>query len=73
MKETFHEMQQREIKEKHIKVSNASKFEKDLALAFGCIDYDRCNERVTPQGSCDDCIVRAMEVIKEMRNKGYRL
>jgi hypothetical protein len=45
----------------------------DLSIAFGCTDYDRCDGRIWPKGSCTDCLENAARVIEELAQKGYAL
>lgn len=71
-KENWHQHCARQAKEASVEASKATQLEHDLALAFGCIDPDRCNGHVTPEGRCSECIIRSMEVVKEMHMKGYR-
>lgn len=71
-KENWHQHCVRQAKEASVEASKATQLERDLALAFGCIDYDRCNESHKLAGSCSECIIRSMEVFKKMHAKGYR-
>ena len=45
----------------------------EVSVACGCIDYDRCNERVLPQGSCNECLERARIMINALKSKGVKI
>lgn len=45
----------------------------DFAACRGCIDYDRCNQNFRPEGSCDDCLEAAKQMIAEMFAKGIQI
>lgn len=44
-----------------------------LSEAIGCIDADRCNDRIKPYGSCKDCVENAYRALVELRASGYEL
>jgi hypothetical protein len=45
----------------------------DVACAFGCMDWDRCNGHVEPSGSCRRCLDNAKRVIEKLAQLGYVL
>ena len=69
---TYQQDCERRPKERREDAAKATQRELNLALAFGCIDADRCNGHIQPEGSCDECIIRSIYVVKEMHAKGYR-
>lgn len=44
-----------------------------LSEAIGCIDADRCNDRIRPYGSCRDCVENATRALEELGDSGYEL
>jgi hypothetical protein len=70
--ETYQQRCTRVAKELKAEASKATKLEKDLSIAIGCIDADRCNGQIVPSGSCDECIINAIRAVKELHEKGYR-
>lgn len=46
----------------------------ELSVRLGCIDQDRCNERIQPSGSCDECLEARRQVIVDLEKEaGWKL
>ncbi len=52
--------------------ANATKFERDLALAIGCMDDYGCGAK-GDSAACGWCITNAVGAVAALRNEGYAL